>query len=101
MRQLTILALIMAMIATGCTARYSKTLVGSVSIEQEQPRMSQSTGFEIYNFVTNEPESARNIALNLSCDSTLTQVDYRSTFVYAFLLFSMPKVKVTTICSEQ
>ena len=94
MRQLTILVLIMVLITTGCTARYSKTLVGSISIEQYQPRMSQSTGFEIYNIVTNEPASARDISLNLSCESTLTQVDYRSTFFYAFLLFSMPKVNL-------
>ena len=100
MSRLTIFVLTIFLFLTGCTVRYSKSLVGTVSIKQYKPLTSESSGLEIYYIVGDEPESARNLSFNLACENALTQVDYRSNIFTFFVPFSLPKVKVKTLCSE-
>ena len=102
MRQLTPILVLLAILlfTSSCTVRYSKSLIGSVSIAQYRPLIYESSGFDFNYLVINEPDSARYISFNMMCENAMTQVDYRSNFFNYYLTFLFPKVKVKTLCSE-
>jgi len=97
-----LLIFILASTFSGCTVRYSQSLVGSIPNEKGMEVSSNSSGFAIVGIVLSEPSSAEEQVIRLikknNCKTlNRVEIDYRE---LSFLLFSIPKVKVTGTCVE-
>ena len=101
-RNLVLLTIISVLTFSGCTTRYSQSLAGSVPNEKGMEVDSTSHGFTLLFIKLNEPTSAGKQVMELMMENNCTrlnlvEIDYRE---MSFLLFSLPKVKITGTCVE-
>ena len=107
MRELVLaILLVTTLVGTGCTIRYSQTMVGEIYPIDTPPVASESTGLGIgigtplagpITITFTEPDGVDEL-LDVSCDLALTQTDYRSTYVAFYLAVEIPKVEATSYC---
>jgi len=102
-------ALLASLVATGCTIRYSQTLVGEIRSVRGSPLQKTETGAEFgilgpLSLVTiSEPQSAVEL-LSTDCDVALAEADYRGKWAgwpMLYVLFptaSFPTARVTSYC---
>lgn len=92
------LLVVLAVTASGCTARYSQALAGAVPDTAGAPIRSSDTGFSLLGIAISEPLHAHEqVASLMGACSRLTkvEVDYRELW---FILFGIPRVTVTGNC---
>ncbi|UCE85315.1 MAG: hypothetical protein JSU66_13335 [Deltaproteobacteria bacterium] len=97
-------AIVFALSGSGCTIRYSQTLVGEIERIEGRPLKTSESGFELgagfntagLTFV--EPTESYQL-LDVPCDLALSQVDYRGTwFSLYYVTLNFPKVETAAYC---
>ncbi len=99
-RTFLLLIFVLAFTCSGCTARYSQSLAGSIPNEQGSQVSSRSAGFTLFSIALSEPSSAAEQVIRLMHENNcnrmnLVEIDYRELL---FPFFGIPKVKVTGTC---
>jgi len=99
--------LLVALILSGCTIRYSQTMVERIVRVSGTQAHNENSGSEIGFFVTpstglltmSEPVSARDLTAG-QCESDLTEIDYRGFWIppVVYITYNMPKVTTTGYC---
>lgn len=89
--------------ASGCTIRYSQTLVGTIEPVQSAPITHSASGFGIglgsTNALTFSEPRAVNELIDSPCDLALSQSDYRGTwFSLYYVSFVWPKTETVAYC---
>jgi hypothetical protein len=105
------LALTLA-IVSGCTIRYSQSMVGAVEKMTPPPPVANSdSGIEIglglpiagqagpVGIAFSEPDSAEEL-LSLPCEVALAEVDYRGIFYVFYIAAVFPAVETTSYCVQ-
>jgi len=102
-RTLTLISclLLIGLAASGCTKKYSHTLVGSIDRMAAMKGNNYDTGLDVLYIVLSEPAGPREL-LGEACPAQLAEVDYRSTYVqYRGARISQPRVEVTRYCIQE
>jgi len=95
-----------ALLALGCTARYSQTLIGRIGRIDGLSIANSDSGIELgigtplvgVSVITfSEPASARDLAAP-PCEIELTQIDYRGTWYAYYVIANFPQVETTSYC---
>jgi hypothetical protein len=94
---------VLVVAASGCTIRYSQTLVGTIEPVPNMPITNSDSGFGIglgapQAVLTLSEPKAVNELMRLPCDVALSQSDYRGTWFSFYLTFVMPKTETVAYC---
>jgi hypothetical protein len=83
---------------TGCTARYSQSLVGAMPAGNGEAVQSKDTGLSIFQIAVDEPTPAYQqvAAMMQGCkELQRVEVDYRELFI---LFVGIPSVQLSGVC---
>lgn len=89
---------ICALATSGCTIRYSQSLVGAIPNKAGSQVRSSDTGFSLFQITLSEPTPAHEQVMSLmgACNElTQVEVDYREIL---FVIIGIPRVTVTGNC---
>ena len=92
---------------SGCTVRYSQTLVDTIQRVSVRPSQNSDSGVQVGLALPlagrlavisfSEPMAADEL-LMLPCEVAFTQVDYRSIYYAYYIAVDIPEVTTTTYC---
>lgn len=93
--------LLIGLVASACTKKYSHTLVGSIDRMAAMKGNNYDSGLDVLYIVFSEPAGAREVMGDI-CPAQMAQVDYRASYVqYRGIRVSYPRVEVTRYCIRQ